>query len=103
MRIFLALAIMVFALAMPCAATAADSSSIDRKYEAAKAAELEAVKLQLASGSGTAAIVELTEAESTLRRLRDAKAPDQRRMIAAELEAALIRLRLEANSAAMRK
>ena len=66
MRIFLALAIMALALAMPCAASAADSSSIDRKYEAAKA-------------------------------------PDQRRMIAAELESALIRLRLEANSAAMRK
>jgi hypothetical protein len=90
-------------LAISPAAMAQGNATIDKGYEAAKTAELESVKLQLSTSSGGAALAELTEAESALRRLKETRAPDMRRKIATELESALTRLRLEADSAGMRK
>ncbi len=96
------IALMLF-LALSSFAMAQGTAAIDKSYEAAKAAELESVKLQLSSGLGATALVELTEADSALRRLKEAKAPDLRRKIATELESALTRLHLEADSAGLKK
>ena len=90
-------------LALSSIALAQGTATIDKNYEAAKAAELESVKLQLSTCSGATAMAELTEADSALRRLRETKSPEQRHKIATELESALTRLRLEADSAGSRK
>ena len=95
---FLALVIVLMA-----APALAQSVTYDQAYESSKAAELESVKLQLATSSRPTALAELTEADSALRRLKEAKAPDLRRKIATELESALTRLRLEADSAGLKK
>lgn len=96
-------AMLAVALLASTSAALAQAAPIDKSYEAAKSAELESVKLQLATSSGPGALAELNEAESALRHLREAKAPDLRRKIAAELETALTRLRLEANALGTRK
>lgn len=75
----------------------AQTGPIDKAYESSKSAELEAVKLQLVTRQDSRGIGELTEAESALRRLREAKAADQRVKIAAELDSALARLHLVAD------
>lgn len=90
-------------LALSTVALAQGMATIDKSYEAAKTAELESVKLQLSTGSGATALAELTEADSALRRLREAKSPEQRQKIATELESALTRLHLEADSVGSRK
>ncbi|WP_096700806.1 hypothetical protein [Magnetospirillum sp. 15-1] len=76
----------------------AQPMAIDRNYEAEKAAEISTAKLQLATQPGSTAVQELNEAESTLRRLKDTKAADQRRKIAAELEMAITRLKIAAGA-----
>lgn len=103
MRNMLNLAAMAAFLALAPAAMAQGNAPIDNAFESSKTAELESVKLQLATSSSPTALAELTEAESALRRLKEAKAPDQRRKIATELESALTRLRLEADSSSLRK
>lgn len=84
-------------------AALAQTGPIDKAYEVSRSAELESVKLQLATSSSPGALAELNEAESALRHLREAKAPDQRRKIATELESALTRLRLVADGMGARK
>jgi hypothetical protein len=103
MRKLLNLAAMAAFLALAPAAMAQGNAPIDKAYESSKTAELESVKLQLATSSSPTALAELTEADSALRRLKEAKAPDLRRKIATELESALTRLRLEADSAGLKK
>ena len=78
----------------------AQSSPIDRSYEAGKSAEISAIKLQLATQPGSAAVQELNEAEDTLRRLRATKPAETRRKLAAELEMAMSRLKIAASSGA---
>ena len=102
MRKLLNLAAMAAFLALAPAAMAQGNAPIDKAYESSKAAELESVKLQLATSSSPTALAELNEADSALRRLKEAKAPDLRRKIATELESALTRLRLEADSAGLK-
>ncbi|KIL99353.1 hypothetical protein CCC_02572 [Paramagnetospirillum magnetotacticum MS-1] len=87
--VLLALAPVVMALAQP--------APIDKAYESSKSAELESVKLQLATRQDSRGVGELNEAESALRRLRETKAADQRAKIAAELDSALARLHLVAD------
>ena len=72
--------------------------AIDKNYEAEKASEISTAKLQLATQPGSTAIQELNEAENTLRRLKDTKAIDQRRKLAAELEMAITRLKIAAGA-----
>ena len=103
MRKLLTMASMAAFLGLASVAMAQGNVPIDKAYESSKSAELESVKLQLATSSSPTALAELTEAESALRRLKEAKAPDQRRKIATELDSALTRLRLEADSASLRK
>ncbi len=95
----------MFAVAVlsSAAVALAQPAPIDKAYESSKSAELESVKLQLATSSSLTALAELNEAESALRHLKGAKAPDQRRKFAADLESALTRLRLEADSASLKK
>ena len=97
------LAMVAVAILASASAALAQSGPIDKAYEGSKSAELESAKLQLATSSSPTALTELTEADSALRRLREAKTPDQRRRIATELESALTRLRLEADSVSLRK
>lgn len=99
MRNLLSLAAMAAFLALAPAAMAQGNAPIDRAYEDGKAAEISAVKLQLATRPAALAIQELNEAENALRRLKEAKAADQRRKIAAELEMAITRLKIAANGA----
>lgn len=103
MRNLLNLAAVAAFLALAPVAMAQGNAPIDKAYESSKAAELESVKLQLATSSSPTALAELNEADSALRRLRETKAPDLRRKIAVELESALTRLRLEADSASLGK
>jgi hypothetical protein len=103
MRSLLQLTVISAFLALAPAAMAQGNSTIDKAYESSKAAELEALKLQLATRQDSRGIGEVTEANSALRRLRETKAPDLRRTIAVELESALTRLRLEADSASLGK
>ena len=84
-------------LALAPVAMAQGNGPIDKAYESSKAAELESVKLQLATRQDSRGIGELTEAESALRRLRETKAADQRAKISAELDSALARLHLVAD------
>ena len=77
----------------------AQPAPIDKAYESFKSAELESVKLQLATRQDSRGIGEVTEAESALRRLKETKAADQRAKIAAELDSALVRLHLVADGA----
>jgi hypothetical protein len=77
----------------------AQPAAIDKAYESFKSAELESVKLQLATRQDSRGIGEVTEAESALRRLKETKAADQRAKIAAELDSALVRLHLVADGA----
>ena len=95
----------MFAVAVlsSAAVALAQPAPIDKAYESSKSAELESVKLQLATSSSPTALAELNEAESALRHLRETKAPDQRRKFATDLESALTRLRLEADSASLKK
>ncbi len=95
----------MFAVAVLSSAVVAlaQPAPIDNTYESSKSAELESVKLQLATSSSTTALAELNEADSALRRIKEAKAPDQRRKIATELESTLIRLRLEADSTSLKR
>jgi hypothetical protein len=86
------------ALLLAAGTALAQHSAIDQNYEAEKAAEISTAKLQLATQPGSTAISELNEAESTLRRLKDTKVPDQRRKIAAELEMAITRLKIAAGA-----
>ncbi len=76
----------------------AQPAAVDSNYEAEKAAEISTAKLQLATQPGSTAVQELNEAEDTLRRLKAAKPADQRRRIAAELEMAIIRLKIAAGA-----
>ena len=89
----------MFAVAMltSAAVALAQPAPIDKAYESSRAAELESVKLQLATRQDSRGIGELTEAESALRRLRETKVADQRAKIAAELDSALARLHLVAD------
>ena len=89
----------MFAVAMMASVSVAlaQTAPIDKAYESSKAAELESVKLQLATRQDSRGIGELTEAESALRRLRETKSADQRAKIAAELDSALARLHLVAD------
>ncbi len=96
-------AMVAVAMLSSAAVALAQTGPIDKAYESSKSAELESVKLQLATSSSPTALAELNEADSALRRLKEAKAPDQRRKIATELESALTRLRLEADSAGLKK
>ena len=96
-------AMMAVAVLTSAAEALAQAAPIDKAYEAAKSAELESVKLQLATSSSPTALAELNEAESALRRLREAKGPDQRHKIATDLDSALTRLHLEADGTNLRK
>ena len=95
----------MFAVAMMASISVAlaQPGSIDKAYESSKAAELESVKLQLATRQDSRGIGELTEAESALRRLRETKTADQRAKIAAELDSALARLHLVADGVGLGK
>ena len=75
----------------------AQTGSINKDYEAGKTAEIASIKLQLATQPGAAAVQELNEAEYILRRLKETKAVEDRRNIAAELELAISRLKIAAN------
>ena len=90
-------AMLTVALLASASVALAQTGPIDKAYEFSKVAELESVKLQLATRQDSRGIGELTEAESALRRLREAKAADQRVKIAAELDSALARLHLVAD------
>ena len=89
----------MFAVAMMASMSVAlaQPAPIDKAYESSKAAELESVKLQLATRQDSRGIGEVTEVESALRRLKETKAADQRAKIAAELDSALARLHLVAD------
>ncbi|ARJ64205.1 hypothetical protein WV31_00035 [Magnetospirillum sp. ME-1] len=87
---------MVAAMLSPASIALAQSGPIDKAYEDGKAAEISSVKLRLATQSATVAVQELNEAEGSLRRLKEAKASDLRRKIAAELEMAITRLKIAA-------
>ena len=89
---------LVLAALLLAAPALAQPVSIDRNYEAEKAAEISNAKLQLATQPGSTAVQELNEAESTLRRLKEAKATDQRRKLAAELDMAITRLKIAAGA-----
>ena len=97
MRIMVRLAALTAFLALASAAMAQGNGPIDKAYESSKSAELESVKLQLATRQDSLGFAEVTEAESALRRLRETKAADQRAKIAAELDSALARLHLVAD------
>ena len=97
MRKLLTMASLAAFLGLASVAMAQGNVPIDKAYESSKVAELESVKLQLATRQDSRGIGELTEAESALRRLREAKAADQRVKIAAELDSALARLHLVAD------
>ena len=73
--------------------------SINQQYEAAKAAEIASVKMQLSSQSSAVAVQELNDAENALRRLKRTKGAEQRRKIASQLEMSLTRLHIEADGA----
>jgi len=89
----------LFAVAMlGSAAALAQPATIGQAYEAEKAAEISTAKLQLATQSGSAAIQELNDAESALRRLGQARTAEQHRSVAAELEMAITRLKLAAGT-----
>ncbi|WP_041633618.1 hypothetical protein [Magnetospirillum gryphiswaldense] len=103
MRIAFRLAALAAFLALAPAAMAQGNGPIDNAYESSKAAELESVKLQLATQPGSTAVQELNEAEITLRRLKETKATDQRRKIAAELEMAITRLKIAAGAGSMQR
>ena len=99
MRKLLNLAAMAAFLALAPAAMAQGNGPIDKTSEDSKAAEISSVKLRLATRPAAAAVQELNEAEDALRRLKEAKASEQRRKIAAELEMAITRLKIVANGA----
>jgi hypothetical protein len=80
------------------ASALAQTVAIDSSYEAQKEAEIATARLQLAIQPGSAAVQELGEAESALRRLKETKAADLRRKIAAELEMAITRLKIAASA-----
>lgn len=94
-------ALLSLSLALPLAslALAQGTGPIDRDYEAAKAMELASVKVQLATQPGATATAELTEAETLLRRLREARSADERRKLASQLDMALARLHIVADGA----
>ncbi len=96
MRKLLRLTALATFLALASAAMAQGNAPIDKAYEDGKAAEISSVKLRLATQPAVTAIQELNEAEDTLRRLKEAKASEQRRKIAAELEMAITRLKMAA-------
>ncbi len=89
---------LVLAILLLAAPALAQPTVVDRNYEAEKAAEISTAKLQLATQPGSTAVQELNEAENTLRRLKETKASDQRRKIAAELEMAITRLKIAAGA-----
>ncbi|MBF0393787.1 MAG: hypothetical protein HQL38_14005 [Alphaproteobacteria bacterium] len=103
MRNLFRLAAMAALLGVAPTVMAQGNAPIDKAYESSKSAELESLKLQLATRQDSRGIGEVTEADSALRRLRETEAPDLRRRIATELELALTRLRLEADSASLGK
>lgn len=92
-----ALMIIALCLATPQVQAQAITRSIDKSYEAQKESEIATARLQLATQPGSTAIQELAEAETALRRLQATKAADQRAKIAAELDSAIIRLKIAAN------
>jgi hypothetical protein len=94
MRILSCLTVLAAFLALTPAVLAQGNAPIDKTYESSKSAELESVKLQMVTRQGSRGLSELTEAESALRRLQKAKAPDLRAKIATELDSALARLHL---------
>lgn len=94
---------MLLAAMLAAAPALAQSTAIDRAYEAEKAAEISTAKLQLATQPGSTAVQELNEAENTLRRLKATKPADQRRKLAAELEMAITRLKIAAGSGASQR
>ena len=103
MRILVRLVVLAAFLALAPAVMAQGNGPIDKAYESSKAAELESVKLQLATRQDSRGFAEVTEVESAFRRLREAKAADQRAKIAAELDSALARLHLVADGAGVGK
>ncbi|MEO5374888.1 MAG: hypothetical protein H7840_11500 [Alphaproteobacteria bacterium] len=100
-RTILIAALTLIMLACPAAAQGKGKGGgvEGRDYEAAKAAEIAAVRLQLASRSGVGALQELADAETLLRRLKETRAPDLRRKLVAELDMALTRLHVAADGA----
>ena len=103
MHILVRLVALAAFLALAPAVMAQGNGPVDKAYESSKAAELESVKLQLATRQDSRGFAEVTEVESALRRLREAKAADQRAKIAAELDSALARLHLVADGAGVGK
>lgn len=99
MRTFLLSAAVAALLASSTPAMAQDTASVDKTYEAAKSAELESIKLQLAPREDARGMAEMTEAENALRRLRETKGTSERRKIADELDSAMVRLHLVADHA----
>lgn len=80
-------------------AHAQSSGPIDRDYEAAKGIEITSIKLQLATLPGATAVQELTEAEDLLRRLRATQGAAERRKLASQLDLAVARLHMVADTA----
>ena len=103
MRILSRLTVLGAFLALTPAVFAQGNTPIDKTYESSKSAELESVKLQMATHQGNRGLSELTEVESALRRLQETKAPDKRAKIAAELDSALVRLHLVVDGAGIGK
>lgn len=93
-----ALLVIALCLAATQVQAQAMTRSIDKSYEAQKEAEIATARLQLATQPGSTAMGELAEAETALRRLQSTKAADQRAKIATELDAAIVRLKIAANS-----
>ena len=93
MRTFLLATALAGLVAMATPAVA----QIDQSEESAKSGELETLKQRLAPHDDAQDIAELVVAETALRRLHDAKTIGERRQIAAELDLALVQLRLIAD------
>lgn len=95
LSLVLSSALLSLVLAAP-SALAQGTGPIDREYEAAKAAEIASVELQLATRPSATASQELNEAREILRQLREAKKAGQRRQLASRLDMTLARLRISA-------
>ena len=76
-------------------------AALDKGYEAEKTDEFETIRQKLATQSSSETIAEAIEVETVLLRLHEAKGTERAR-IAAELEAALARLRAVVDAADQR-
>ena len=92
------LAFMILVILSLATPAVGQPAAIDRNYEAEKVAEISNAKLQLATQPGWTAVQEMTEAGEALRHLKEAKTTEQRRKIAAELEMAIMRLKIAAGT-----